>query len=296
MRQTILAVAILAALSACSKPTEAVDDKGAPPASARAAASKDDSPAADARSAAFTNAIKADFASQFVASASEACASVKGKEFPVPNSGSPMQYASNGVISWGKGSLDYVKEPGATVALNSSRAERTFSFGVDIYDLPKGDRKYVAGLSQLKGASLGATVTDETKAVDGDVNLTTGNLCAGSVVPALVTQGMWPLAAKHLQVPPTRMACTSIGKFDTQDVSFSFDGKTIQAGKDTFTQADSGTGETLTIDPKSANANVTYSVTRPDGRAVVLGLSDAGALAYASLDLPGDVRLLCIAK
>jgi hypothetical protein len=296
MRQTLLALAIVAALSACSKPTEAVEGQHAQPASARAAAPKNGGGADEAGSAAFTNAIKADFASQFVTSASESCAAVKGKEFPVPNSGSPMRYGADGVISWGKSSLDYVKEPGAALVLTNSRGDKTFSFGVDIHDLPGGERRYVAGLSQLKGAPLGATVTDETKAVNGDVNLTTGNLCGGSAVPALVTQGLWPLAVRHLQVPATVMSCTPIGKFESQDIPFAFDGKTIQAGTNGFTQADTAFSEGLVIDPKGNNAGVVYSVSRADGSGASLGLSRPGALSYAALDLPGGEHLLCMPK
>lgn len=301
MRQSVFVAALLATLSACSKPNEGADQKGAPPppasqASDSTAAAESDSSPVDAKTAAFTNAVKVDFASQFVAGASEACAGIKGQQPPDFQSGSPMQYSASGVISWGKGSLDYVKEPGATVALTSNRGDKTFAFVADIYDLPKGDRKYVAGLSQLHGGSLNATVTDATKAVDGDASLNTGNLCIGNVVPALVTQGMWPLAAKYLIVPPTTMTCMEPGKFESQSLSFAFDGKTIQAGTQTFTQADSATGETLGIDPKGSTAGVVYSIAKADGTGVGLGLSQANMLTYASVDLAGGGRLICARK
>ena len=298
MHRTLLVVACIATLSACSKkPAEAVEEKAAEPTAVQAApAAQGDSSKSDAATAAFLHAIKVDFAAQFVATESEACGSVKGQEMPDLKSGSPMQYAASGVISWGKGSFDYVKEPGAAVVLTNSRAEKTFSFGVDIYDIPKGGRRYVAGLGQLKGASLSATVTDETKAVDGDAKLTTGNLCVGSAVPPLVTQGAWPLAAKYLQVPSTSMSCTPIGKFESQAIAFAFDGSAIQAGTNKFTQADSASAETLTIVPNGNTPSVTYSVTRADGTAVELGLSRPGALFYASLALPGGEHLICALK
>lgn len=300
MRRTIVVVACLAALSACSKKREVVGEKGSDQAASTTAntapADKGDASAEDAKTTEFMNAIKADFASQFVSTASEACASTKGQDMPDPKLGAPMQFADSGEISWGKGTLNYVKEPGSTIVMTNGRDEKTFAFGVDIYDLPKGDRKYVAGLSQLKGGSLSATVTDETKAVDGDSKLTTGNLCVGNVVPPLVTQGLWPLAAKHLQVAATNMSCNPLGKIEPQSMSISFDGKIIQAGTSTYTQADSAIGESLTIDPKGNTASVMYSVTKVDGTGVGLGLSRASVLTYASLELPGGVHLLCAPK
>ncbi|WP_431258686.1 hypothetical protein ACQ86G_30130 [Roseateles chitinivorans] len=300
MRQRVLALACLAALTACSKSNDTVDDKGAPatvpPSNTPSEASPPNASADTAKAAAFTNAVKADVALQLVTTASDACGSVKGQDMPDLKSGSPMQYTASGVISWGKGSLDYVKEPGATVVFTSVLNEKTFAFGTDIYELPQGNRKYVAALSQLKGGSLSATVTDETKAVDGDSKLTTGNLCVGSAPPALGTQGAWSVAAKHLQVPATTMNCTQIGKLDAQSLSFSFDGKTIQAGSNSFTQADSASGETLTIDPKSGATSVVYSVARADGMGAGLGLSEPRVLSYAALDLPGGVHLICAPK
>ncbi|ANH66394.1 hypothetical protein [Mitsuaria sp. 7] len=300
MRHTVLALACLAALTACSKSNDAAEAKDPPPTSAPSAspaeAPQRDASSDDAKAAAFTHAVKVDVAAQVVSTASEACGSMKGQEMPAPNSGSPMQYGAGGVISWGKGSLDYVKEPGATVVFTSNRSEKTFAFGTDIYELPQGNRKYVAGLGQLKGGSLSATVTDETKAVDGDSQLTTSNLCVGSQPPALATQGAWAIAAKHLQVPATPMTCTQIGKFESQSLSFAFDGKTLQAGSNSFSQADSASGETLTIDPKGGSANVVYSVARADGTGAGLGLSQPRVLSYAALDLPGGVHLICAPK
>jgi len=106
---------------------------------------------------------------------------------------------------------------------------------------------------------------------------------------------MWPLAAKYLQVPLTEMSCTPIGKFDAQRISFAFDGKTIQAGSNSFSQADSANAETLIIDPNSSAA-VVYSVNKADGNGVSLGLSQPNVLAYASIDLPGNEHLLCTPK
>jgi hypothetical protein len=291
MRSTVLLAACLAALSACSKPDPAAPPKPSPSAGAQPAASE--SPPIDAQTAALVNAVKQDFAAQFTATASEACGSVKGQEMPDLKSGSAMTYGAGGVISWGASSFDYVKEPGAHIVLSNSRAEKTFSFGVDIYDMVKGDRRYVAGLSQLKGASLGATVTDETKAVDGDVKLTTGNVCVGSQTPPLVTQGAWALAAKHLQVPQTRMSCVTVGKFDTMPVAFTFDGKTLQAGQHSFTAADAAQSETLIIDPNGNSPGVMYSVSRGGESGAGIGLSKSGALSYAALDLPGGVHMVC---
>jgi hypothetical protein len=300
MRHTALVLACLAALAACSKSNDAAETKDPTPTTAPSV-SPAESPSReassdDAKAAAFTNAIKADVAAQLVSTASDACGSVKGQEMPDLKSGSPMQYGASGVISWGKGSLDYVKEPGATVVFTSNRNEKTFAFGADIYELPQGNRKYVAGLGQLKGGSLSATVTDETQAADGDSKLTTGNLCVGSQPPALATQGAWAIAAKHLQVPATPMTCTQIGKFESQSVTFAFDGKALQAGSNSFSQADSAAGETLTIDPKGGSANVVYSVSRADGTGAGVGLSQPKVLSYAALDLPGGVHLICAPK
>lgn len=287
MRSTLVIAACVAALSACSRSEAPAEAKTAAP------AQPERSPGIDAGTAALVNAVKKDFAAQFTATANEACGSVKGQEMPDLKSGSPMQYSASGVLSWGRGSFDYVKEPGAHLVLSNARAEQTFSFGVDIYDLDKGSRRYVAGMSQLKGAAPGMTVTDETQAVNGDSALTTGNVCVGSAVPPRVTQGAWPLAVKHLQVPQTAMSCVPVGKFDAVRIIFSFDGKTLQAGKYSFGAADAAYAENLVIDPQAPFANVMYSVNRADGSGAGLGLSRAGALAYASLDLPGGEKMLC---
>lgn len=290
MRSTLAIAACLAALSACSKSGAPVEDKTPAPAEPAAATA---APAVDAKTAALVQAIKQDFAARFTATASEACGSVKGQEMPDLKSGSPMQYSAAGVLDWGRGRFDYVKEPGAHLVLTNGRAEKTFSFGVDIYDLDKGGRRYVAGMSQLKGAAPGLTVTDETQAPNGESNLTTGNLCVGSAVPPLVTQGAWALAAKHLQVAPTTMSCVPLGKLEATRMSFAFDGKTLQAGPYRFSEADAAYSENLIIDPQAPWANVMYSVSRADGSGAGLGLSQAGVLAYASLDLPGGEKLQC---
>jgi len=293
MRSFLVTAACLAALSACSKSGAPVEDKAPAPSEPAAATAADAAPAVDAKTAALVQAIKRDFAAQFTATASEACGSVKGREMPDLKSGSPMQYSAAGVLSWGRGSLDYVKEPGAHLVLSNARAEQSFSFGVDIYDLDKGGRRYVAGMSQLKGAAPGMTVTDETRAVDGDVKLTTGNVCVGSAAPPLIAQGAWALAVKHLQMPPTAMSCVPIGKFDAVKVNFAFDGKTLQAGQYGFGAADAAYSETLIVDPQAASANIMYSVSRADGSGAGIGLSQTGVLAFASLDLPGGEKLLC---
>ena len=72
--------------------------------------------------------------------------------------------------------------------------------------------------------------------------------------------------------------------------------RTIQAGTNSFSQADSGSGEALTIDPTGGTAGAVYSITKADGTGVGLGLSQANVLIYASIDLPGGVHLLCTPK
>jgi hypothetical protein len=134
-----------------------------------------------------------------------------------------------------------MKEPGWRVFLVSSRALKSFKFGVDVYDVSTDDRKYVASLSQLNGQPLGATVTDSTRA-GGDSNLGNGNPLVGGAAPSLVNQGGWSLAAKYLQVSATTMTCADPIKHQFQDMIFSFDGRTIHASTHTFTQADSESG------------------------------------------------------
>lgn len=285
MRSTVLFAACVVALTACSKSAPPADDKAAP----ADAVSPD-----DAKGRALVQALKQDLAAEFVTTASEACGSVKGQEPPDLKSGSPMSYSAAGVVDWGKGSLNYVKEPGALVVVSNMRAEKTFSFGADIYDLDSGARRYVAGLSQLKGQTMGATVTDETKAANGDSTQTTGNLCVGGTTPPpRITQGVWPLAVKHLQVPSTPMSCFTVGKFDKITLPFSFDGKTLQAGKYSFTEADAAYNETLTIDPKAGTANVVYSISKADESSAGIGLSRPGVLLYAALTLPGGLPMIC---
>ncbi len=294
MRSTALlaiSVTCAAALSACSKPDTPAEDNNA------AAVSEPATPAPDANTAAFLKALKVDFAAQFVASASEACGSVKGQEMPDLKSGSPMTYAASGVIDWGKGQLDYVQEPGAKVGLINARDEGTFSFGVDVHVLGSGERQYVAGLSQLKNGAISATVTDERDAIahQGDSSRTHGNLCVGGTAPpARVTQGLWALAAKHLQVPKTDLTCLDLAsKTGPVTMAFSFDGTTLQAGDQRFTVADSAHSETLMIDPLTNTPGVIYSVNRPDGSGAGIGLSAPKTLHYAQLDLPGSGRLMC---
>lgn len=286
MRHTLLVVVVLATLSACSKSEEIADADAAAPAVTPASPA----PPGDTALAAMVHNAKVDFAALFVATASEACASVKGQEFPDPKSGSPMTYTAGGVISWGKGSLDYVNAPGAILSLSNSRAEQTFSVGIDMVDPVKGGRSYVAGLSQLNGGLLDATVTDETQA------LTTGNLCVGKTAPALATQGVWSLAAKYLKVPKTVMSCAPIGQLDFHDVPFEFDGTTISAGKNTFTQGDSSVRELLNINPNTDAPPIVYTVEKSDGSSVSLGVATPGSLGYASLSLDANTHLLCITK
>lgn len=299
MRHTLVVIACLLVLSGCSKSNDATADKDKSPPAADASDAPTpptaDEAKAAALAAAFTNAVKVDVAALVVASPSEACSGMKGQDMPDPKLGAPIQFTPAGVISWGKGSLDYVKEPGAIVVFTGNRAEKTFAFGADIYELPQGNRKYVAGLSQLRGGSLSATVTDETKAQE-DSKQSVSQLCVGSGTPALATQGAWVVAAKHLQVAATTMSCTPMGKLEMQDIVFSFDGKTIQAGANSFTQADSGTGETLNVDHKGSSASVVYSLAKADGTGVGLGMSQAKTLSYATVDLPGGVHLLCSGK
>lgn len=286
MRHSLLIVAVLATLSACSKAKEIAEETTAAPAGLPA------SPASpsDTALASMVHNAKVDFAALFVATASEACASVKGQEFPDPKSGSPMTYTAGGVISWGKGSLDYVKAPAATLTMSNSRAEKTFAIGVEINDPVTSGRRYIAGLSQLNGGLLGATVTDETQAI------TTGNLCAGKTAPALATQGVWSLAAKYLKVPKTVMSCAPIGQTDFQDVTFEFDGTTITAGKNTFTQADSSVRELLNINPNTDATPIVYTVEKSDGSSASVGVAAPGTLGYASLSLDANTHLLCIKK
>ncbi|MBI3712686.1 MAG: hypothetical protein HY253_06960 [Burkholderiales bacterium] len=243
----------------------------------------------------YAQAAKRDFALMFAADAREACGYVKGREVPDFKNGSVMNYSADGVISWGKGSFNYVQEPGAKLMLNNARSEKTFSFGVDIYD-KKDERLYVAGLSQLNGASLNATVTDETKAVDGNSDQTTGNLCVGKTVPPLISRGAWQLAVKYLQVPKTTMSCVRLGKFEFMDVDFAFDGKVITAGEHRFTEADAQHSENWSIDPHRDGAAIVYSMYKADGSGVGIGVSQANKLTFAELTpAKGDV-LTCSTK
>ncbi|MFG6412574.1 hypothetical protein ACG02S_01540 [Roseateles sp. DC23W] len=290
MRFTLLLIACAAALSACSKPdTPSEDQPPAEPATADTGT--------DVHTAAFIKAVKQDFATQLVASASEACGSVKGSDMPDLKSGSPMTYSAAGVIDWGKGQLDYVHEPGAKIGLVNTRGEGTFSFVVDVHVLASGQRQYVAGLSQLQNGSLSASITDERDAMahEGDTSRTRGNLCVGGTTPpARVTQGMWPLAAKHLQAPGTSMLCIDpASKSGPVTLAFSFDGKTLQAGDHRFTAADAAHSETLMIDPVGNTPGVIYSVNRADGAGAGIGLPAPGVLHYAQLDLPGRGRMMC---
>jgi hypothetical protein len=250
--------------------------------------------AAPAANADWLQAIKADVAAGFEASPSEVCAGVKGQEAPDRATGSPMTFSGTGEVRWGKGSLNYVKARGATVTLDNHRAKNTYTLGIEIYDLDKGGRPYVAGLDQMLDGALGATVTDATQAANGNTDQTTSNLCMGRGGPTLPAQGLWPLAAKYLRVPTTSMSCFTITKFERVILPFAFDGKTLQAGAQVFGPADAAQDETLIVNPQGDKAPVSYSVTREDESGVTIGLARTGVLSYASLRMPGGaVQLLC---
>lgn len=251
-------------------------------------------PAGAAVDTAWLTAIKADVAAGFEASPAEVCAGMKGQETPDRAQGSPMTFSSSGEVRWGRGSLNYVQARGATVTLDNRRTRNTYVLGIEIYDLDKGGRPYVAGLDQMQDGTLGATVTDATRAVNGNTDQTTSNLCVGHGGPTLPAQGVWTLAAKFLRVPTTRMSCFTLGKFERVILPFAFDGKTLQAGAQVFGPADAAQDETLTVNPAGDKAPVTYSVTREDESGATIGLARAGVLSYAALRMPGGaIELLC---
>jgi hypothetical protein len=275
-------------LAACSKTEKPAEPQQVQPTAQQSASTP--SPAAQT---AFVDAAKKDFALQFVTKTSEACAGTKGREFPDFKTGSPMQYSAQGDITWGTNSVNYVHETAAKLVFINSQQEKTFTTGIDISDPQSGNRKYVFGLSQLKGESIGATVTDETKAVDGNLDQTTGNLCQGHAAPDLVTQGAWGLAAKHIQVPKTTLSCFVLGSLNRTDVTFSFDGKTIQANELVITQEDSRYSEQLIIDPQEDKESIVYEVNKPDGTSVSLGISQPKTLTFAQVRFQKDQIMMC---
>ena len=284
MRSIVLFAACLVALSACSRPAPPADDKATPAA---------DTSAEDARARALVLAVKQDVAAGFVATASDACAGLKGDAPPDPKTGAPVSFSAAGVIGWAAGSIDYAKEPGATVTVTTTRADKSFSFGAYIYDLGSRALRYTADLTQMPGQPMNATVKDQTKPTTGDARPATGTQCTGGTTPpALVTQGLWPVAARHLQVPVTPLSCIS-GRVERAVIEFSFDGKTLQAGAHRFTEADAAYSETLTVDPASGMAKVMYVVEKDDVSNASIGLSEAGVLSYATLNLPGNVHWAC---
>jgi hypothetical protein len=206
-----------------------------------------------------------------------------------------MSFSGSGEVSWGRGSLNYVQARGATVGVDNRRARNTYVLGIEIYDLDKGGRPYVAGLDQMPDGTLSATATDATHAVNGNADQTTSNLCIGRGGPTLPAQGLWTLAAKFLRVPTTRMSCFTITRFERVILPFAFDGKTLQAGVQVFGPADAAQDETLTVNPGGGGkAPVTYSVTREDESGATIGLARAGVLSYAALRMPGGtIELLC---
>jgi hypothetical protein len=241
----------------------------------------------------FIEAAKKDFALQFATKADDTCAGTKGREFPDFKTGHPMQYSAEGDITWGKNAVNYVHESGAKLVFINSQQDKTFSTGIDVSDTQSGNRKYVFGLSQLKGDSISATVTDETKAIDGNQDQTTGNLCQGHATPDLVTQGAWALAAKHIQVPKTTLSCFVLGSMNMSDVTFSFDGKTIQANQLSFTQEDSRYSEHLIIDPQEDKASIMYQVNKADGTGVSLGIAQPKTLTFAQVSFQKDQIMMC---
>jgi hypothetical protein len=144
----------------------------------------------------------------------------------------------------------------------------------------------------MPGQPMNAAVRNHIKPAAG-ADPITGHQCEGGTTPpALVTKGLWPLAARHLQVTHTALSCVN-ARFEKAVVEFSFDGQTLQAGQYRFTETDAAYSETLTIDPSDARAKVIYTVEKDEATKVRIGLSEAGVLDYATLDLPGGVHWGC---
>lgn len=243
----------------------------------------------------FIKSIKKDFAALFVAEVSEECVRAKGDEMPVPKSGSAIQYAADGQISWGASSFNYVEESGG-LSFENNQSAHIFVFNTDIFHNETNNRDYGAGLSQLKGNYLDAIASEYSGTNNADANLPTTNACIGRTPPALVTQGAWSLAAKHVQVSKTIMSCTSLGKFETTDIAFSFNGKLIEAGNNNFTETDSHNSEVFIIQPTNEDAKISYSVQRADGVRVLLGLSAPNNLTHAELKLADGTQQMCTIK
>ena len=290
---TVLAlISSVAALQACSRSQP--EATGADPApSSSAAPSKGKTRAEGDSRQQQLQAVRADLVPLAAGTYAEHCNFSVGHAFPDTTKGSPMTYSPQGVLTWADQSLDLVKTEGMKLHVARMSQGKTFAFNFESIQAGTGARLHIGSVSQ-DGSVPGATLTDSSKS-PGDSSKDLGYICMSSKSPALASQALWPIAAKHMKVPLTTMSCAPLGKFDFQDVAFEFDGQQIRAGNQVFLPSDALLNETLSVDPHDPKG-LMFSVTKTDETSVTLVLAGQGRLDFAELSLGKGKHLLCSPK
>jgi len=191
------------------------------------------------------------------------CAKGRGHDMPMPRSGTPIVFAADGTISWGGQAFNitrsYVNEMGVT------RSGGAFASKIDIENEGNGQRIAVAGITQPKGQSAGASVT-----VGDDASTAPFGLCQGTV-PGAATP-LWPTAARLLATPSRTAACMDMKAMAQLRAEVAFDGRQLVIGSHKYTPAAAADEETLSVDDGKGEIGYSFGttgemviVTRPAG-------------------------------
>jgi len=192
------------------------------------------------------------------------CAKGRGHDMPVPRSGSPIAFGADGTISWAGQAFNVTRAYVNEMAV--SRSGGAFSSKIDIENEGNGERIAVAGVTQPKGQSAGASVT-----VGDDAATAPFGLCQGAAPPGASTP-LWPTAARLLGTASRTASCVNMKGMTQVRAEVAFDGGQLVVGPHKYAPAAAAAEEMLSVGDGKGEIGYSFGtsaemviVTRPAG-------------------------------
>jgi hypothetical protein len=215
------------------------------------------------------------------------CIHLVGGNPGIPNSGVPMTFDLDGVVTWGNNHDDLASELTNEFSLLVSHTDSMVSFKSDtIPDARKPDQTVVYGLDTTPdGSTTNVVVTSNL--TDPSI----GNGCLGT--NSAIGANLRSVANQFISFARNDVKCVDSKNGTASNTNVSFSSSSIVIGSLTYNSTDTKNSELLAVMDQDPNPGFTYSVTLQTGEVLTVQINSDRSFHSTQLIRPDGSILNC---